>query len=325
VRSTLGLLVVLGVTLALASAGAATSLAPRQSVEFKVFVHTQLPLGDVAWTGQEFLYVTETLGDIWASDASGGNLRKLIALPREVEEFRCRLSPGVHGWPRDQVFCHAPGNRIFKFDRAGGAYTLFARLPERSRSDGALAFDKVGKFGYALVAATGRSGTGPGGKLYTVRPNGTVRLVTRYPGPGGAENLAIAPRGFGSAAGNALLTIDYEPHEGKLLAIDNRGHVTTLARRLGLGINPIAVIGGTGQPAGTPAPGFYVTETLSTNVFFVAAAELQRFRGTVIVGTEKQGKFWIVRPQGRRFQSIELANDLPVQTYNFEGATWVGS
>jgi hypothetical protein len=318
-------LLVLAVTLTLASAGAAGSQAPRQSVEFKVFVHTELPLGDVVWTGQEFVYMTETIGDVWASDASGGNLHKITTLPRAVEEFRCRLSPGVHGWPRAQIFCHAPGNRIYMFDRTGGAYKVFARLPERGRSDGALAFDTVGKFGYALVAATGRSGNVPGGKLYTVRPNWTVRLVGRYPGPGGAENLAIAPRGFGSAAGSALLTIDYETHEGKLLAMDNRGHVTTLARRLGQGINPIAVIGGANQPAGAPAPGFYVTETNSTNVYFVAAAALQPFRGAVIVGTERQGKFWIIRPQGRRFQSLEVANDLPAQTYNFEGATWVGS
>jgi hypothetical protein len=269
--------------------------------------------------------MTETLGDVWASDATGANLRKVSTLPGEVEEFRCRLSPGVHGWPRDQVFCHAPGNRIYQFDRTGGAYTLFAHLPERSRSDGALAFDTVGKFGYALLAATGRSGNVPGGKLYAVRPNGTVRLVARYTGPGGAENLAIAPRGFGKAAGSALLSIDYEPHEGKLLAMDSRGSVTTLARRLGPGINPIAVIGGANQSAGGPAPGFYVTETNSTNVYFVAAAELQSYRGAVIVGTEKVGKFWIVRPKGRGFQSIPVANDLPAQTYNFEGATWVGS
>jgi hypothetical protein len=317
-------LFVLAVTLTLASAGAAGSQAPRQSVEFKVFVHTELPLGDVVWTGQEFVYMTETIGDVWASDASGGNLHRITTLPRAVEEFRCRLSPGVHGWPSDQVFCHAPGNRIYRFDRTGGAYKVFARLPERGRSDGALAFDTVGKFGYALVAATGRSGNVPGGKLYTVRPNGSVRLVGRYPGPGGAENLAIAPGGFGRAAGNALLTIDYEPHEGELLSVDNRGHVTMLARQLGLGINPIAVIGGTSQPAGAPAPGFYVTDTHSTNVFFVAAGELRRFRGAVIVGTERQGEFWIVRPRGRLFQTVQVANDLPAQLYNFEGATRVG-
>jgi hypothetical protein len=101
--------------------------------------------------------------------------------------------------------------------------------------------------------------------------------------------------------------------------------VTTLARRLGPGINPIAVIGGTSQPAGAPAPGFYVTDTHSTDVFFVAAAELQRFRGAVIVGTERQGLFWIVRPRGDLFQTVQVVNDLPVQLYNFEGATWVGS
>jgi hypothetical protein len=322
VRSPLGALLVLSAALAFGSPGAA---APQLSIQLSVFVHTDLPLGDVLWTGREFLHVTETVGEIWASDASGTNLRRFIALPREVEEMRCRVSPATHGWRARDIYCHSPGNVIYRVAPDGGSYTVFARLPESKRSDGALAFDTVGTFGYALLAATGASGDGPGGRLFTIRPNRRVRLVGRYGGPGGAENLAVAPRRFGNAGGNALLSIDYVGHEGKLLAVNRRGHVTTLARHLGDGINPIAVIGSAGEPSGAPSAGFYVTDTISTNVLFAPASQFREYRGGVIVGTETAADFWIVRPQGSRFRVIRLETNLTAPKYNFEGAAWVGS
>ena len=322
-RSSLGALIVLAAALSLGSTGAA-SAARQPSIQLSVFVHTEIRLGDILWTGKEFLYVPETLGEIWASDASGKNLRRFISLPREFEEMRCRVSPGAHGWRARDIYCHSPGNVIYRLAPDGSSSEVFTHLPEIKRSDGALAFDTVGTFGYALVAATGGSGTGPGGRIYTITPKKRVRLVGRYPGPGGAENLAVAPRGFGRLGGDALLTIDYIRHEGKLLAVDRRGHVTTVARHLGKGINPIAVIGGAGEPTGAPAAGFYVTDTASTDVFFVPAAQLSNYRGGVIVGTETAANFWIVRPQGNRFQVIRLGTNLTAPKYNFEGATWIG-
>jgi hypothetical protein len=323
VRSSRGSLLVLAAALSLGSAGA--SAAPQRGIQFSVFVHTEIPLGDVLWTGREFLYVTETLGEVWASDASGTNLRRFIALPREVEEMRCRPSPGAHGWRAGDIYCHSPGNLIYRVAPDGSSYTVFARLPETKRSDGAMAFDTVGTFGYALVAATGGSGEGPGGQVFAIRPNRRVRLVGRYRGPGGADNVAIAPRGFGNVGGSALLAIDYGGHEGKLLALDRRGRVTTVARHLGDGLNPIAVIGGAGQPNGAPGAGLYVADTISTDVFFAAASQLRGYRGGVVVGTETAGNFWIVRPQGNRFQVIRLGTNLTAPKYNFEGAAWVGS
>jgi hypothetical protein len=325
VRSSLGSLVVLAVALSLGSAGAATSAGPQVSIQFNVFLHTEVRLGDVLWTGREFLYMTETLGDVWASDASGTNLRHFIALPREVEEMRCRRSPGAHGWRAGDIYCHSPGNLIYRLAPDGSSYAVFARLPETTRSDGAMTFDTVGTFGYALVAATGGSSTGPAGKVFAITPNRRVRLVGRYPGPGGADNVAIAPRGFGKVGGSVLLAIDYIGHEGKLLALDQRGRVTTLARHLGDGINPIAVIGGAGEPNGAPRAGLYVADTISTDVFFAAASQLRGYRGGVVVGTETAGNFWIVRPQGNRFQVIRLGTNLTAPKYNFEGAAWVGS
>lgn len=324
-RSSLGSLFFLAVALSLGSAGAATSAAPQLSIQFNVFVHTEIPLGDVLWTGREFLYTTETLGEVWASDASGTNLRRFIALPREIEEMRCRRSPGAHGWRRGDIYCHSPGNVIYRLAPDGSSYVVFARLPETNRSDGAMAFDTVGTFGYALVAATGGSSNGPGGgKVFAIRPNRRIRFLGRYAGPGGADNVAIAPRGFGKVGGSALLAIDDMGHEGKLLALDQRGRVTTVARHLGDGINPIAVIGGAGRPNDSPAAGVYVAGTISTDVFFAAASQFRGYRGGVIVGTETGGNFWIVRPHGDRFQVIRLVTNLTAPKYNFEGAAWVG-
>ena len=81
---------------------------------------------------------------------------------------------------------------------------MFATLPAPypPAADGALAFDSVGRFGYRLVAATGRSGGAKpaGGAVYAIGPHGGVHRVGSYAGPGGADELVIAPRQFGSVA-----------------------------------------------------------------------------------------------------------------------------
>ena len=54
--------------------------------------------------------------------------------------------------------------------------TVFATLPAPypPAADGALAFDRIGRFGYRLLAATGRSGGDEpaGGVVYTIDPLG---------------------------------------------------------------------------------------------------------------------------------------------------------
>lgn len=316
-------LAALGVAAALVLAAAAGS-ARQGQVNFRVFVHTGIRLGDVLWTGRAFLYVAETTGEIVASDADGSRLRSFARLPPVVEEFRCRVSPGAHGFAPGDVYCHSPDNVIYRIS-PDAAVSVFARLNENERSDGALAFDTVGRFGYGLLAATGRSGTGPGGKVFVIGPGGRTRLIGSYPGPGGAENIAVGSPRFGRAAGAVLISIDWEPHGGRLLAMTPLGRVFTVARGLGDGIDPIAVIGGSRAAPGDPAAGFYVTDTLSTDVLFAPATAFAPYRGGVIVGTERTGLLWAVVAAGKRsFRVIPLETSLPKRKYNLEGATWVG-
>src|SRR5207302_9590163 len=119
----------------------------------------------------------------------------------------------------------------------------FATLRDHSQSDGALAFDTVGRFGYRLVAATGRSGHSKpaGGVIYAIGPGGRVERVGTYPGPGGSDEIAIAPGSFGTAAGWALVAPDPGAHGGAIVAVSRHGRVRTLAT-LPTGPNPIAVI-----------------------------------------------------------------------------------
>ena len=67
------------------------------------------------------------------------------------------------------------------------------------------------------------------------------------------------------------------------------------------------------------------TDTGSTDVFLVAAAQLAPYVGDVIVGSEVKGMFWVVRPRphGRGLQTLLLPTTLPAATYDLEGATYV--
>ena len=149
---------------------------------------TTQKLDSVVWTDRQFLYVQNTKDTVWAAPPTGRPLHTFATMPRLVEETRCILSPGRHGFPRGAIFCHSPDNKIYEISPDGSKVTVFATLPAPypPAADGALAFDSGGRFGYRLLAATGRSG-GPepaGGRAYTIDPRGHVQQIGRYAGPG---------------------------------------------------------------------------------------------------------------------------------------------
>jgi hypothetical protein len=276
------------------------------------------------WTGSRFLYVENTTNTVFSAPPSGAPLTRLASMPKLVEETRCRLSPGAHGFARSDIYCHAPDNTIYRISSGGSQVTVFARLPSPDTSDGALAFDTVGRFGYALLAATGRSGGDQpaGGTVYAIGPTGAVRTIGSYPGPGGADQIALTPNRFGRASGWLALTLDAGPH-GAILLMDPRGRTTQIAS-LPDGPNPIAAIT-LPKPRRTTSPpaGFYLTDTASHKVFLIPTAELARYAGDLIVGSELKALFWIVRPNGRGFQTLLLRTDLPTAAYNLEGGTYI--
>lgn len=293
-------------------------------VRFRLFTRTGLRLTDIAWSGRRFLYVDNTINRVWAAGPSGQPIAPFAAMPRQVEETRCRLSPGAHGFPAGDLFCHSPDNKIYRIGPDGRTISVFATLPRSGRSDGALAFDTVGEFGYALIAVTGRSG-GPaprGGSAFAIAPTGMVRRVGSYDTPGGADEAAVAPPGFGTAAGHLLLTVD-AGKGGSLVAMDARGRARTLAT-FPDGPNPIAVLTpGQAGAAGAAQAGLYVTDTLSRAVYFAPAAELAPSAGDIILGSELLGRFWTVQPRGTGFAVTELPTSLTGKKYNFDGAVYI--
>ena len=240
-------------------------------------------------------------------------------MPKQVEETRCRVSPGTHGWQPGLIFCHAPGNTIYRISADGKSATAFAKLPEKGPADGALTFDYAGAFGYGLVAATGRSGTkkANGGNVYAIGKTGVVRRIGHYPGPGGADEVEIAPAGFGGAA---LLTVDLGP-SGQIVAISPAGKATVIAR-LPDGPNPIAAIVPSAIRGGSHA-GLYLTDTLSKNAYFAPASDLQPYAGDVIVGTELKGLFWAISPSGGGYAARRVPTTLRGGNYNLEGMAYV--
>jgi hypothetical protein len=312
------------VVVVLVAAGTAAAAGPRP-VEVGVFAATGVRVTDVVWTGAQFLYVENTTNRVFAAGPAGSPVRLFASMPNLVEETRCRLSPGAHGFAAGDVYCHAPDNTIYRIG-VDGSVTVFAKLPTDSVSDGALAFDTVGRFGYALVAATGRSGAAEpsGGDVYAVDATGAVRHVGSYPGPGGADEIVVAPARFGNGAGQVVLTVD-AGNRGALVLMDALGRTRTIAS-LPDGPDPIAVVAASPRhPRASPPAGLYVADTGSTDVLFVPAAQLARYVGDIVVGSEAKGLFWVVRPRpgGRGLQTLLLPTTLPAATYDLEGATYV--
>ncbi|MCW2965889.1 MAG: hypothetical protein JWO17_3141 [Actinomycetia bacterium] len=295
---------------------------PVATLHFRVLAQTGIRLADVVWTGNGLLYLENTTNTVWSVPPAGKPLTMFASMPRAVEETRCRVSPGTHGWEAGVIFCHAPDNTIYRITADGRSVTVFAKLPESSISDGALTFDTAGGFGYGLVAATGRSGakTPSGGDVYTIDSSGSVRHVGSYAGPGGADEVEIAPPRFGVAARAALVPVDAGA-TGRLVAMSADGKTTTIAR-FADGPNPIAAIVSTPIRGGARA-GLYVTDTLTTDVFVAPASELRAYAGDVVVGSEIQGLFWVIRPRGRGYEALRVPTTLRAGHYNLEGMAYV--
>ncbi len=309
----------------LAAALACVSTAAGSSdLHFQVFARSGLRLTDIVWTGHQFLYVDNTTNRVFAAGPSGLPLRPFARMPREVEETRCAVSLGGHGFPAGQIYCDSPTNRIYRIGPDGKQVKVWAVLPHSPRSDGAVTFDTSGRFGYDLLAATGRSGSasGHGGTVFRIDSRGKVRRVGTYANPGGADEVAVAPFRFGAASGQVLLAVD-AGNTGSLVAMDAQGHAHTLVR-LPDGPNPIvALSSGQSPSAGAANPGLYVTDTTSHIVYFVAATELRGYAGAVLVGSERRGLFWVVRPSGRGFATQRLRTTLTGKQYNLEAAAYI--
>ena len=170
--------------------------------------------------------------------------------------------------------------------------------------------------------------------MYAIRESGKVQPIGSYPGPGGADEIAVAPGSFGRAAGELLITIDEDGGNfGALLAISRHGVVQTIVPSLDSGLNPIAVIPSAGAsasqgstaPAAWPPPGLYLSDTNSQDVFFASSASLGAFAGDVFIGTEVSNEFWIVEPTSSGFTAVPVSTDLPTANPNYEGAAFVPS
>jgi hypothetical protein len=226
------------------------------------------------------------------------------------------------------VFCHSPDNKIYELSPSGSTVRVFATLPAPypPAADGALAFDSVGRFGYRLIAATGRSGgpTPSGGTIYAIDAAGHVGVIGGYRGPGGADEVMIAPPTFGALGGDALLSVDAGAHGGRVVAIAPGGRGTNLVAFSGDGPNPVVAVPTALQTSGTPLPGVYITDDITKDIYYISAAQLTAYRGDLLVATETMGQTWILQPVGRGVRAEAIGNTLPKKGHGIEQAIYVG-
>ncbi len=293
-------------------------------LHFSAIARTTLPQDTIVWDGTAFVYGGEAQRILMASDAQGQHVRPFITLPRNRGEIRCVASPGAYGFAAGAIYCGTADGEIYRIGSDGHSLSVFARLPTKIASDGELVFDTGGSFGHALLAASGGSSTS-GGAVYAVASSGQVRRIGGYSGPGGADNIAIAPPGFGPLAGQVLISEDQVNRHGRLLAMDPAGSVHVLLTGLANGLNPLVVITGVhqGRRQG-PAPGLYLSEWISRRALFAPAAQLQAYVGDVLVGTEHGGQLFVVQPSGGGYRAIPLQSNLQPPKVYLEGATFIG-
>lgn len=298
---------------------------PTPLLAFKLFIDPNLPkLGQVVWTGRSFVYISELNGTLKSSDPQGKTASPYATFDQGGEEMRCAPSPG--GRWMTGIFCHTADNRIVNVSLDGTKVTPFAQLPATAgpESDGSIVFDHVGKFGRRMLVSSGGSFTN-GGNIYAISTAGDVSLIGSYPGPGAADNIVVAPPKFGAIGGSVLIARDQTGVTGSVVAMNRRGVVQTLAAGLGNGINTIQVL--VPQPRrrspNSAAPGLYFGDQASGNVYFAPAAPLRRFSGDVLIGGEEHAWFWVLRPQGKKFQVLRLRTNLASKKWTLEGAAYV--
>jgi hypothetical protein len=298
---------------------------PKPMLSFRLLIRTNVPLGEILWTGSAFIYDGESRQTLYTSNPDGSHFRVFATVPKNGGEMRCILSPGRYGFAGNAIFCHASGGQIYRISLDGKTVSQFSAIPTPSHgSDGGLTFDTAGLYGHVLLASTGGSDAGPG-SVYAIAANGKVRLVGRYAGPGGAERLSIAPAHFGAVSGEVLIPIDQHDHHGRLLAMDPHGRVRTLVTGLTWGLDPIMPItAGQSAPVGGVAPGLYMADWESHNVFYASARGLQPYAGSVFLATERHGYMYVLRFTGKSYRLLPLSTNLTAPNYNMEGAVYIG-
>ena len=110
------------IVLALAALATSSAAATGPSLHLTVFLSSDLPLGQIVWSGTQFLYVGEgrpTAAHIESSDASGHNVANFAtAFDQGGEEMRCLPAPVRPAYWQKGIYCHTPDNRIVTFRSA---------------------------------------------------------------------------------------------------------------------------------------------------------------------------------------------------------------
>ncbi len=85
-----------------------------------VFARVGMGMDSIAWTGRGFVYVVNTMNTVWSAPPAGLPITQITTMPQLVEETRCVLSPGTHGFQFGAIFCHSPDNKVYEIPAPAG-------------------------------------------------------------------------------------------------------------------------------------------------------------------------------------------------------------
>ena len=172
--------------------------APAQAAHPSNFVSFNMPIG-VAATRDAMLimgYYAPYSGaqTVYSADSAGA-LRPFAPTFPSASGYNERyldISPGKGGFKKDYAYM-IQSNQIFEVSPDGGSVRLFATLPVYVFDHNGVTFDRVGTFGYKLIATLSN------GMIFTVDSSGAAVLLANIGTQ--HENPEVVPAGFGPYGG----------------------------------------------------------------------------------------------------------------------------
>jgi hypothetical protein len=224
------------------------------------------------------------------------------------QEVYVDQSGGKGGYREGDLFL-CSSDTIYRMTPDGAAVASFA-TPSAGSTVEYLRFDSNGAWGFLLYAVTGNGG------VWSVNASGGTRLVAQLGANLMPEGLAVAPPGFGSFAGDLLITME-KSHNVVAVSRDGTTVPIVLATFPGQAPERVLVV--------APDSDLLVAKYDQGTIVRIPAAEFSNYVGLPLIIMEGEagqvGSVYVLRASGTNVTVTQLYSD--PGSPHFEGAAFV--